>query len=261
MILNATAWQAFCADYATLRIGAGEQDRTAYWEYFFQCYAAFRHMQPPQVRAPILLPVWASFFSCFASVHSAHRQQGKAVDVWQLAQIGRDELRNCSILAWLLNCHGSHGQGAAFLKKFLLRTQCWQDSMESECIDSYRVTVEESYDEYEPGSDKQRSRVDIVLESPTFLLLIEAKVKSGETDNQLERYLRIGRVLAGDRPWLLVYLTLDGRPPRDGDLRDKVVCVRWRDLGREFLRYVDSMPVASHGTVVIRQFCQHIINL
>ena len=261
MILNATTWQAFCADYATLRIGAGEQDRTAYWEYFFQCYTAFRHMQPPQVRAPILLPVWASFFSCFASAHTAYRQQGKAVDVWQLAQIGRDELRNCSILGWLLNCHGSHGQGTVFLKKLLLHMQYRQDSTELELIDGYRVILEESYDECEPGNGKQRSRVDIVLEGPTFLLLIEAKVQSGETDNQLERYLRIGQVRAGVRPWRLVYLTLDGRPPRDNDLHDKVVCVRWRDLGQEFLRHVDTMPVDSHGTVVIHQFCQHIIDL
>jgi hypothetical protein len=218
-------------------------------------------MHPPQARAPILLPAWTSFFACFASAYTAYRQQGKAVDVWQLAQIGRDELRNCSILGWLLNCHGSHGQGAAFLKKLLLHMQCGQDRMELGLLDGYRVIIEESYDEYEPSNDQQRSRVDIVLEGPTFLLLIEAKIQSGETDNQLERYLRIGRVRAGVRPWHLVYLTLDGRPPQDDTLKDKVVCVRWRDLGQEFLRHVDTMPVDSHGTVVIHQFCQHIIDL
>ena len=197
----------------------------------------------------------------FADMHGSYRKQGKAVDVWKVAGIGRDELNNSFILEWLLDCYGSHGQGDAFLRTLL--EQCGDGSMASICAHGYRTTVEKSYDEHDQGSGKKRSRVDIVLEGPSFLLLIEVKVDSSETDNQLERYLRIGRTRAGFRPWCLVYLTKDGRQPINTGLEDKnkVDCVSWRKLGRAFLRHVDSMPADSHGTVVIRQFCKHIINL
>ena len=260
-MLNAKNWQIFFADFATLRASDRERYISAYWELFFTQFAEFRHIQLPQSRAPLPISDWENFLACFANEHSAYRQQGKAVDIWKLVGLGRDELRNCSILSWLLNCHGSHGQGTVFLQALLLCASSGQKHFDLELVHDYRVTVEEIHEEYEPNNAKQRSRVDIVLEGPTFLLLIEVKVTSGETDNQLERYLRIGRTRAGVRPWCLVYLTLDGRPPKDATLKDELICVRWRDLGYAFLRHTNSMPVASHGTVAIRQFCQHIINL
>jgi len=260
-IRNAKIWQGFFEDFALFSVDGSKWDTCSEWAHFFMRFNELRNIQKPPHRESIPLSDWEHFLVHFANVHSAYRQQGKAVDIWKLAKIGRDELRNCSILGWLLSCQGSHGQGTAFLRKLLLHMRFEQDNMESGLIHGYRVIVEESYDEYESGNGKQRSRVDIVLDGQAFLLLIEAKVQAGETDNQLERYLRIGQSLAGDRPWRLVYLTVDGCLPRDNNLKDNVVCVRWRDLGREFLRHADSMPTDSHGTVAIRQFCQHIINL
>ena len=261
LLLNTTRWQRFFSDFAASHTAPDAQISFAYWNQFFKRFVELRPVQATQPRRIIAPQGWADFFAYFAVMRDTYRKQGKAVDVWELAGIGRDELRNSAILGWLLNCHGSHGQGDAFLRAFLAQCGYDQDSIASMCVHGYRTTVEESNDEYEVGSDKQRSRVDIVLEGPAFLLLIEVKVQSGETDNQLERYLRIGRARAGVRFWRLVYLTLDGRLPKDAALQGEVDCARWRDLGLAFLRHVDSMPADSQGTVVIRQFCEHIITL
>ena len=231
------------------------------WELFFTEFKRYYipNDLPPQAYFPDISAA-KIFFQQFQTIYDDFEKSGGTIDVWEVADIGKDELRNSAILGWLLDCYGSHGQGSAFLRKLL--EQCGDGSLASTCAHGYRTTVEESYDEFDTGSRKQRSRVDVVLDGAAFLLLIEVKVRSRETDNQLERYLRIGRARAGVRPWRLVYLTVDGRQPSDPGLKDKdkIDCVSWHKLGRAFLRHVDSMP-DSFGAVIIRQFCEHIINL
>ncbi len=41
------------------------------------------------------------------------------LNIWQAAGLDRHERKHCSLLAWLLNPHGSHYQGAAFLALFI----------------------------------------------------------------------------------------------------------------------------------------------
>jgi len=261
-MLNTTNWRTFFTEFAKLPTSPEAREPLANWAHFFESFAELWHPQTPQPRVHIPLTDWVEFINDFAREHGENRKQGRAIDVWQIVELGHKELVNSTILRWLLDCHGSHGQGAAFLQALLACSECRSDIMTSTHY-GYRTTLEKSYDEHELNNDKQRSRVDITLEGPAFLLLIEVKVEAGETDNQLKRYLHIGRERAGVRPWHLVYLTKDGRPPDNTELKNatEIVCVRWRDLGRAFLRHTASMPADSHGTVIIRQFCEHIINL
>lgn len=232
------------------------------WNTFFESFTSLRGKRSVEA---VLSPVrYESFFSVFTSLYSAHRMQGQAVNLIDLLKVGRDELRNCALLAWLLDCSGSHGQGAAFLRCFL---DCAQESgcpvafpTDSAASGRYRTTLESSYDEDDELYGRQRSRVDIELDGDAFLLFIEAKVGAAESDGQLSRYLHIGRVRAGNRPWGLVFLTPTGRQSSDQEACDNATCLSWSGLGRRFLRHAVTMP-PTHGSHAIRQVCEHFIRL
>jgi hypothetical protein len=246
------------------------QQQISGWNIFFAKFSGMlqRWEQPPSL--PLSPQVCADFFLDFAGRYNAYRKQGRSVDYIRLAGIGRDELQNSAFLAWLLDASGDHGQGADFLRCFL--SCLWENGCptekngrfpsSSDISGAYRTFIENSYEEEDPEqSGKQRSRIDIELDGPGFLLLIEVKIHAGETDTQLARYLGNGGKRAGNRPWGLVFVTTDGHPPADDALHGKIACVNWRSLGRAFLRHVAAMPADSHGTVIIRQFCEHITRL
>ena len=226
------------------------------WQCFFSKFARLARKGVAQrAYAPLNPQACAVFFAAFAGAYAACRSQGRMVDVWRVAGIGNDELRNSDILAWLLDCRGTHGQGAAFLRQLFSCLPGWK---ERAVAADYRTRIESSYDENEPGASKKRSRVDIELDGPSFFLLLEIKVRSGETDNQLERYFRIGEAHKGKRPWALIFVTPDGRSPADAALHGQVHCLSWRTLGRAFALHAAIMPPDSHGTIAIQQFCAHM---
>ncbi|MDR1490387.1 MAG: PD-(D/E)XK nuclease family protein [Desulfovibrio sp.] len=206
--------------------------------------------------------VCADFFEKFSALYLPFKEQGRGVDLIERAGIGRDEARNSDLLAWLLDCFGDHGQGAAFLRCVMERMG--EDGRAfpagAESLGRYRTRREISYEESDQSAN-QRSRVDVEVDGPGFLLFIEVKIDYRETGDQLQRYLDIVRARAGKRPWRLAFLTPDGRKPNDVALHGKVVCLRWADLAGDFLRHADVMPSDSHGTVLIRQFCNHISQL
>lgn len=234
---------------------------TTIWSAFFTDFAALRATADAQTPV-ISSEQCTAFFSRFGELHSAHMAQGMGVNFIELAGIGHDELRNCSLLAWLLDCSGSHGQGAAFLRRFIdcIREMDCPEGFPAapEGSASYRTTLESSYDDVDSG--RTRSRVDIELDGSAFLLFIEAKVQAGEGERQLARYLRIGRVRAGNRPWGLVFITPSGRQPDEEALCGNVACISWRTLGRSFLCHANTMP-DTHGRIAVRQLCEHFINL
>ncbi|MDL2291163.1 PD-(D/E)XK nuclease family protein [Desulfovibrio sp. OttesenSCG-928-F20] len=233
------------------------------WKTFFTDFATLYENVPDEPAAALSREQCKAFFYRFGELHTLHKAQGRGVNVIELAGVGQDELRNCSLLAWLLDCSGSHGQGVAFLHCFL---DCVRQSncpegfpISADISGSYRTTLESSYDEEEQNG-KQRSRVDIELDGSAFLLFIEAKILSGEGEGQLARYLRIGNVRAGNRPWGLAFITRSGSQPSEADLCSKVACISWRTLGKRFLRHAKTIS-ETHGSVVIRQICEHFNNM
>jgi hypothetical protein len=229
------------------------------WQRFFKEFTRLAQKGVAlKAYAPLNPQACAAFFAAFADAYAACRAQGRAVDIWRVAGIGNDELRNSAILAWLLDCHGSHGQGAAFLRQLFSCLPGWK---ELAVAADYRTRVESSYDENEPGVSKNRSRVDIEVDGLSFFLLLEIKIRSGETDNQLERYLRLGEARKGNRPWALLFVTPDGRLPVDAALHGQVYCLSWQTLGRALAGHAATMPPCSHGTIAVQQFCAHMARL
>jgi hypothetical protein len=214
----------------------------------------------------------AEFFHQFRRQYEPFVKSGGTINVWEVAGIGKDEVRNCAVLSWLLDCHGTHGQGAAFLHCFLNSLQTVPSNtclprlpQAAQARAPYRTVLEKAYDEGCSDDNTPNSRVDIVIEKETFLLFIEAKVYAGETGNQIERYNRILQSRAGGRPCGLVFLTPDGRTARDESAED-VACLSWSRLADSLERFTNEQGI-SDGTIspqqplwalLVQQFCGHI---
>lgn len=239
-----------------------QPSQTDVWQNFFMGFKQYA----PEAEAPPIPAVSAKdaeqFFSLFNERYTPFVRSGGAINVWDVAGIGTNEFRNCAVLRWLLDCHGSHGQGPAFMCWFLEAVSsasplsfAYRDHFPHSglALAPYRAIAENAYEQ--DGTDK--SRVDIVIESDRFLLFIEVKVYAGETDNQLERYADILRSRAGERPYGLIFLTPDGRAARDESVKD-VAYLSWKQLAAAFERGLTLELQDAFWVKTVQQFCQHI---
>jgi hypothetical protein len=122
--------------------------------------------------------------------------------------IDPDENKLSDILADLLDPKGTHGQGDTFLRLLVARLE----------RDSYPALTREAVVRREAPTDSlrnRRRRIDILVDMG-LLLAIENKVDSGEQKDQVKDYLRhlANCTKANQKPYLLIYLTRDGGPPK-----------------------------------------------
>lgn len=101
-------------------------------------------------------------------------------------------------LAWLLDPDGWHGLGSQVLRGLLV-----QLGLPGTLRHPVTVTTEEYREAWE-------TRADLVLRMPGVTLLVEAKVYADEEHEQCDR---LAKAWESENP-SLVFLTLDGRPPR-----------------------------------------------
>ena len=141
------------------------------------------------------------------------------LNVWEAVNLARSELKHCSFLRWLLDPRGSHYQGDLFLKRFIERYL--PKEIPKEELSSCKVKSEDS--------DNAAGRVDISITGRSFIIVIEAKIDTGEGEKQLSRYRYSENVV-------IVFLTKDGRKPTTGDAD---LCIAWKDIGeicKEFVK-------------------------
>ncbi len=122
------------------------------------------------------------------------------VNVFKVLGIAGTEIRHSFMLAWLLNPHENHGLGDGVLRGLMMRLGCIAD------LDYYSFAVY-----------RELNNIDLlaVSEKEKTLLCIENKIRSGEHDNQLERYKQH---LEGSYPgyhMVLVYLSPAGKESSD----------------------------------------------
>lgn len=151
-------------------------------------------------------------------------QQGAfAFNPWIVANIKRDEVRNSSVLAWLLNPKGSHGLGKLALKALI------------DGISSHGVVLDIAGDctvRTESNPDGNRTnRVDIEIDAEHFYLLIEVKIDAREGINQLSRYGGLCEKRADPRPWAIIFLTPNNSKPQTaGIYENKITTISWTQL-------------------------------
>ncbi|WP_197464530.1 PD-(D/E)XK nuclease family protein [Thalassospira xiamenensis] len=170
-------------------------------------------------------------------------------NVWEIARLKKDELRISRVLAWYLDPKAGHGLGAGFIERFLSLSEIHAS------FSSVRVLCE-NYPDGLTGN-----RVDILIDSPHFLLIVEVKIGAGEQPDQIDRYCRIAASRAGvGRPWKVVYLTLDGRNPASGSSdADQVFCMSWLDVACILRGAAEHSSDISH--FLANNFADHIENI
>jgi hypothetical protein len=248
-----------------------QYSQTDGWQDFFTEFKRYAFETIPSHIPTVDNKDTEQFFSLFKRHYEPFVRSGGTIDVWDVVGVGMDEVRNCAVLGWLLDCYGSHGQGTAFLRWFLetvhlepLKAGCRERFPQAAHIHApYRTILENAYDQRNVEGKTPDSRVDIVIENNAFLLFIEAKIQAGETGNQLERYTGILHSRAGGRRYGMVFLTPTGRSAQDESISG-VACLGWKQLAETFETRTQNIssgmvsPQQPLWAMLVQQFCRHI---
>ena len=147
---------------------------------------------------------WESVLKALKTISDKYdiieKHTGRRFNVYSIAGMERDEVYTHSrMIAELLNPKGSHGQNGKYLKlycdKFL--ENCFIESHDRAIV-SVERTVEEG-------------RIDVYVELPELLLIIENKIDAPDQSRQLERYHSHAKNKKTTH--VTFYLTLDGHKP------------------------------------------------
>lgn len=215
----------------------------------------FRAIPPDSADIEIKVPRAAEVSELLAELQNPITKvaaSGLLCDPWSAVRLQTDELRNASTLRWFLDPRG-HGSGKAFAEDLLLQVGQILPGFPVHLSRNCSVSVEEC-----PDGD-QASRVDIQIEDETFFLVIEVKIKAGEQPGQIARYCKAASTRCGDKPFAVVFLTIDGRQPTTaGDWESKVVAISWAELAASLRRAsIHTQPIPRF---LAHSFANHIAN-
>ncbi|MBB6182384.1 PD-(D/E)XK nuclease family protein [Pseudorhizobium flavum] len=236
------------------------QARTTRLSALFDAIAAFRRDKVPAHRVPERTLDTARFSSFLANLRSglaSSRHDGSLLNVWSIAGLNRNEVRTSAVLAWVLDCNGSHGFGSAVLEALLKRMQDMTDSDELKRVmlgGHYRVSVEHS------SFGERDNRVDLAIEGANCVIFIEVKIDAPEGRDQLGRYTALvkRRAMALHKPLSLVLYLNNACPPNPPE---GLIWMTWRDVARAILAAVSGPGERTVSGAVLKQFAAHISRL
>jgi|GEM_PF-1542226 len=122
----------------------------------------------------------------------------------------KHEVRHLSFLANLLNPHGSHHQGTLFLKLFIDEILLYNSQNNNQYLQTF-CDNENIYVQTEKSIPN--GRIDIWIENDDYIIAIEGKTESTDSENQLNKYDEY--LQKQDKPYLLMYLTKFGEEPNN----------------------------------------------
>lgn len=204
-------------------------------------------------RAKNLRQKLEAYFIDFPPAFDRWRKLGGNFNLFELAFRRPRETACTRILAWFLNAAAEHGQGNVFFTSFLelIQSKYWTKGEPPLVPDaSYSVDTEVS---------SKDGRMDLVIRSSDFLLIVEAKIYSGEHSEQLKRYKRFAEE-AGVENMALVFLTVNGEQSRDVSEAQPLT---WKEVGMKLaqaLYNLDALPPHSPVRIACRDFCRYINN-
>lgn len=181
-------------------------------------------------------------------------------DPWEVAGLGRDEVRNTSVLAWLLNPRGSHGMGSAVLQHLLSSINKQKNHFPVSEGSFCNVRTEIS-----PNGDIS-DRLDIEIDTENFYFIIEVKIGATEGYEQLNRYGRLAETQKAHRPWALIYLTPGKKEAKTGNnYTDSIISFSWDEIAKIIEKSIPTAPetpsqswyAANHAVTL---FAKHIRN-
>jgi PD-(D/E)XK nuclease superfamily len=209
--------------------------------------------------SPLVPTRFAEFAAKFQPLHEAAWRDGFFVDVWNVAGVKTNEIRNAAVLAWLLDARQTHGRGntilVAWLRKLdprgeipFLSSLTWRDR--------YSVFTE-SY----PLGDTE-NRVDVVLETARALIFIEVKVKAPEGEHQIKRYLALANAKARARGAAMeagvIYLTTSSAKQPMIDAPKQFIHATWIQISHAIEEVVSSGSTHPFIDRLLLQFAKHV---
>lgn len=174
------------------------------------------------------------FFAEFENLWVSHLESNAshppAVNIWQVAGLGRDEVRNCRALFWLLDWNESHCQGRRFLRCFLEAM-----GQSADVADEPSLAVKR-----EERTWCGDSRIDLLLESDRHVICIEVKILAAEDTAQLDRYFEQvgGRARAQGKDFVGKFLTIGGKSSES--VADGFTRLLWQDVATALRRFASS---------------------
>ena len=147
----------------------------------------------------------------------------------KIMQASRSEIRNSSILAWLMDPNENHGLGDDFLRVFLAAAL----KGKAGCVSALDI-LSGDFSDVEVRTEQnpdvgQRTRIDILIDCPSLncMFIIENKFGATQGEQQLIKYYesvkaRLEREGRGSTKLQGIYLTLIGEDP-SADARDNFV--------------------------------------
>ena len=194
-----------------------------------------------------------NFIDTFSKKYSDFKKAGSLCNVFELINIGHDEKINSKILAWLLDCNGTHGQGNIFLKELIEYINSHINSclsqLDVQFISEYSVFLE-SY----PMGDSS-NRIDIQVGNDNFILYIEVKIDSEEHNNQTIRYFNKMKLNPCSHQYLL-YLTVK----KNLAACNKAINISWSEISSIIESVLKKYPIPNFVKFLISQYSNHIKN-
>ena len=203
-------------------------DLTSSLRQFLDDYARLQPSLIDQTKTVVSPPdsnLLANWLSSMRTPLDAVQASAWNFDPWEVAGLGRDEIRNTSVLAWLLNPRGSHGMGSAMLQHLLSYINKQKNNFPNSVENICNVRTEIC-----PNGDLS-DRLDIEIDATNFYLIVEVKIGATEGKEQLERYGMLAETLNGHRPWSLIYLTPGKKDAKTGGkYTNNIINISWKEI-------------------------------
>ena len=179
------------------------------------------------------------------------RIDGALLNVWKASGLKRDEVRNSSALAALLDPQQIGSDAKRILKEFLNRLR-WSGNAplpsHSQLEEPYRVAVETN------PYGQESNRIDLSIEGSTFFLYIEIKIDAVEGEDQIDRYIAVMKSRADVllKQSFFIYLS----PRSSKKFYQEVTHANWKDIATA-VRNV-SRSSSDINSRLLKQFAEHV---
>jgi hypothetical protein len=189
-------------------------------------------------------------------------KKGRRYNIFEIARIHEKELIICRVIADLLNPKGRHYKGGVYLEIFwdLLRP-LFKGKTGQGRPPRFEPEKARVFTEYSAGGGR---RIDIVIEDGRVFIPLEVKIHARDQQDQVSHYADFSRLKSGeDRYVPVLYLTLDGRAPKDTEEKD-YICLSFREHVLEWLKECLARPETEDAPPVweiIKQLAEAVKSL
>ena len=173
----------------------------------------------------------------------------------------KEVILHSKLLAELLNPNGSHGMGSYFLSSFLEKlNKELEIKFSLDELDKTTIEIEKD--------TNGKGRIDIFIETPNDVIIIENKIYAGDQEKQLKRYNEFLSENFGEKTKHILYLTLYGTEPSEystekiKDNSEKFwKCISYSETIKEWLiQCLKNNNISDKVKIVIEQYLD-VINI